>query len=180
MHYETLSPSTGQGGFDQAGPSQLGQTQVLTTLVDRSGGPHEALFVLLVSFTSMPMSRHMIIACSIQTPLYELCTWDFIWTGHCFLCKSLQISHTLGNSLRYLTSFSIMFYLLGCTTSSSLREHLSLTLDRSQLQRLRLSICFAIPLSMPTSWDGSQWFGFTTIQFHTMGRDSPASEQTDH
>lgn len=70
-------------------------------------------------------------------------------TGDCLVFESLQISSIIGNSLKYLTPF----HLLGRTTSSSLRERLSLTLDRSHPQGLRLSVLFAMPLSMPTSWN---------------------------
>lgn len=79
MHYETLSPSTGQGGFDWAGPAQLVQPQELTTPMARSRQSHEALLLLLLSLTSVPMGRYMTIARSVQTPPYELCTWDLIW-----------------------------------------------------------------------------------------------------
>lgn len=48
----------------------------------------------------------------------------------------------------------MVFHLLGCTTRSSLWEYLSLMLDRNCLQRLRVSVPFPVPLSMPTSQTG--------------------------
>lgn len=45
----------------------------------------------------------------------------------------------------------MVFHLSWCTDRSSLKRYLSLTLDRSHLQRLRISVLFPMLLSMPAS-----------------------------
>lgn len=109
--------------------------------VIRVGEPPLTLFALLL-LTSEPMSL-----CSVQPSS----TWTVCTGPHLHLQGTVGYWNPYGLPLTQRIPSGPGYLLHG--VPSSLGEDLSLMLDRSHLQRLRVSVLFPVPLSMPTSQD---------------------------
>lgn len=102
-------------------------------------------------------------------------------TGHCWVFESpgVPLTQPIPSGLG---TFSLVSHLLGCTTPS-LRECLSLLLDRSCLQRLSscpLPLLLSSLVNAHIPGQGSQVLGFTSISSMVGGCSLPALEQLGH
>lgn len=95
------------------------------------------------------------------------------FTRNCSFLESLQITPSTADSLRYWILCSMVSHLSQSTKRSSLQRHLSLMLDRSHFQRLRVSGLFPFPSQCLHPGTGTQiaWVPWSS----QVTRDSPHS-----
>lgn len=114
--------------------------------------------------------------CQVSSGAQHLCTLDLICIDRGLLVIWILIDYHQHSWFSWVVDTFLYGGPPSCTITSSLREDLSLTLDRSCLQRLNVCPLPALPVTACITGQGSQLPGWITTQHCTHQLQYPSLE----